>query len=105
MGRLVLAGVLVVAAMGHAFAGPTRKVKVESEPEGAAVYIDDVDNGKACESTPCTIDAPLGTPLIILRKEGFEPEVQELEVPKGKKALQAKYKLKSAQGTVKVDSP
>jgi hypothetical protein len=105
MGRLVLAGALLAAALGNASAGPTRKVQVQSDPEGAAVYIGDVDSGVACEPTPCTIEAPVGNPLIIVRKDGFEPEFVEVEVTKGKRPLQQKFKLKSAVGTIKVDSP
>jgi hypothetical protein len=105
MRRLVLAGVLVVASMGVAVAGGTRKVKVESDPPGATVYIDDPANGVACDETPCTIDAPIGSPTIILRRDKYQPVVEELDVPKGKKPLSVKYKLKGAFGTLVFDSP
>jgi hypothetical protein len=105
MGRLLLAGALVVLALGPAYAGPTRKVLVESEPPGASVYVDDVDKGVACEPTPCDVIAPVGTVTLIIRKDGYEPEIAELEVPKGKRTLQQKYMLKSAIATIKVDTP
>jgi hypothetical protein len=105
MGRLLLAGALVLLALGPAHAGPTRKVLIESEPPGASVYVDDVDKGVACEPTPCEINAPVGTVMLIIRLDKYEPEIKEIDVPKGKRALQQKYKLKSAIATIKVDVP
>lgn len=105
MGRLLLPGMLVIAAMGVADAGPTRKVLVESEPPGATVYLNDVDKGPVCEATPCTINAPIGTSTIILRLDKYEPEISLLEVPKGKRTLQQKYTLKGAVGTIVIDGP
>lgn len=104
MGRLLLAGALVVLALTPAHARPTRKVAVDSEPQGAAVYVDDVDTGVVCE-TPCEVNAPIGTVTLIVRKDGYEPEITEVDVPKGKRPLQEKYKLKSAVATIKVDIP
>ncbi len=106
MGRLALAGVLVDAAAGVATAGPaTRKVKVETTPPGATVYIDSVENGAACDATPCTIDAPIGAPTLIIQLAKYEPEVKELDVAKGKKPLSVSYTLKEATGYVVIDSP
>jgi hypothetical protein len=105
MRRLLLAGALVVLALGSAQAGPTRKVLVDSEPQGASVYVDDVDRGVACEPTPCEISAPIGTVTLIIRLDKYEPEIKEVDVPKGKRALQQKYKLKSAIATIRVDTP
>ncbi|HEY5924957.1 MAG TPA: PEGA domain-containing protein [Kofleriaceae bacterium] len=105
MGRLALAGALVIAAVGHAHAGPTRKLKVDTEPEGAAVYLNDVESGVACEPTPCEFNAPLGSALIIIRKDGYEAEMTEVDVPKGKKVLQQKFTLRSAVGIIRVDNP
>jgi len=105
MRRLLLAGAFVLGAMGHAHAGGTRKVKIDSEPSGASVYLGDVDSGVACEPTPCVINAPIGSATIIIRMDKYEPEIAELEVPKGKSPLQQKYKLKSAVGIIRVDNP
>lgn len=105
MGRLLLAGTLLVALSEAAEAGPTRKVEIVTDPPGATVYIDDPGNGAACEATPCTINAPLGTPTIIIRLDKFEPIFEPLDVPKGKKTLFAKWKLKGALGKIVVDSP
>jgi len=105
MGRLVLAGTLLVTAQGIAHAGPTRKVQIESEPPGATVYLNDLDHGPACEATPCTISAPIGTSTIIIRLDKYEPEISELDVPRGKRPLQQSYKLKGAVGTLAVEGP
>lgn len=106
MGRLVLAGVLVAAAAGVATAGPaTRKVKVETTPPGATVYIDSVENGAACDETPCTIDAPIGAPTLIIQLAKYEPEIKELEVAKGRKPLTVSYTLKEATGYIVIESP
>ena len=103
MGRLLLAGTLLVAALGTAHAGPTRRVTVDSEPDGAAVYLNDIDSGPVCQPTPCSFNAPIGNAVIIVRKDGFEPVMDELT--KGKKPLQKKIKLDSAMGTIRVDVP
>lgn len=105
MGRLLLAGAVVLTALGTAQAGPTRRVLVESEPPGASVYLEDVDRGVACEPTPCEVNAPIGVVMVIVRLDKYEPEVREVEVPKGKRPLQQKYKLRSAIATIKVDIP
>ncbi len=105
MVRLVLAGTLVVTAMGIAHAAPKRKVQVDTEPPGASVYLGDVDSGPVCDETPCTIEAPIGTSTIIIRLDRYEPEIDELDVPRGKRPLHQKYKLKSALGTIVVDTP
>jgi hypothetical protein len=94
-----------VAAMGIAHAGPTRKVQVDSEPPGAAVYLNDVDSGPVCDATPCTFSAPIGVSTIIIRLDKYEPEISELDVPKGKRPLQQRYRLKGAVGTIVFDSP
>jgi hypothetical protein len=105
MGRLVLACALVVSALGIARAAPKRKVQVETDPPGASVYLNDVDSGPVCEQTPCTFEAPIGTSTIIVRLDKYEPEIRELEIPKGKRPLQQKFKLKDAIGTIVVESP
>ncbi|HSD89723.1 MAG TPA: PEGA domain-containing protein, partial [Kofleriaceae bacterium] len=105
MGRLVLAGLLCAASMGVAAAGPTRKVQIETDPPGATVYINDTADGPACEPTPCTINAPIGTPTIIIRLDKFDPVIEAYEVGKGKKPLVAKWRLRGALGTFTFDTP
>ncbi|MFT3693147.1 MAG: PEGA domain-containing protein [Kofleriaceae bacterium] len=101
--RLAAGIALGVCAAGTAFAGPTRKVTVESTPPGATVYINDIDSGAACDATPCTIDAPIGSSTIIFRKEGFNPEITSLDVPKRGKVKTIKATLTGAVGTIVVE--
>lgn len=105
MGRLSLACVLVTSMVGLAAAGPTRKVRVETTPPGASVYIDTVENGAVCEATPCTIDAPLGEPTLIIRLDSYEPEFVPVEVKKGKKPIPVSVKLTSSTGTLVIEEP
>jgi len=105
MGRLALAVIVVGGAAGPAFAGPSRNVHVESEPAGATVYLDEVEKGPVCDTTPCTFSAPLGKHALILRLDKYQPEFLEIDVTKGKRPLDNTVKLKSALGTIVVDSP
>src|SRR6476660_1128137 len=62
MGRIapLAAGIVaagVVAVGGAAQAGPTRKIRVETTPEKAHVYLDDIESGAKCDATPCEFDA------------------------------------------------
>jgi len=99
-----LAGLALCALIGPlagtSAAGPTRKVEIESDPPGAAVYIGDVDAGAACEATPCTIEAPIGSPSLILRKDGFLPTVTEITVPKKGKIKAQKFALAVANAKI-----
>jgi hypothetical protein len=101
MARVLAASALVVAAVGTAAAGPTRKVQVESDPPGATVYLNDPSDGALCE-TPCAIDAPIGKTPIILQREGYEPMFDTLVVPRGGKKIVARFTLVSAVGSLVV---
>lgn len=101
--RLAAGIALGVCAAGTAYAGPTRKVTVESTPPGATVYINDIDSGAACDATPCTIDAPIGSSTIIFRKDGFNPEITSLDVPKRGKVKTVKATLVGAVATIVVE--
>ena len=105
MRRLVVAGFWIAAFGGSALAEPTRKVQIDTEPPNATVYIGDTDSGPKCTKTPCTIDAPIGEPTIIIRLDKYEPLIEQLEVPKGRTKLSAHYKLRSAVGTIVVNQP
>src|SRR5690349_16318903 len=101
MARVLVASALVVASAGVAHAGGTRKVHVESDPPGATVYLNDPSDGALCQ-TPCDIDAPLGKTVIILQREGFEPDFDTLVVGRGSKKMTAKFTLTSAVGQLVV---
>jgi len=101
MARVLVASAMVAAAVGVAHAGPTRKVHVESDPEGATVYLNSPDDGALC-TTPCDIDAPYGKTPIILQREGYEPMFDTLVVNRGSKKMTARYALTSAVGALVV---
>jgi hypothetical protein len=101
MARVLVASALVAASVGVAHAGGTRKVHVESDPPGATVYLNDPGDGALC-TTPCDIDAPLGKTVIILQREGFEPDFDTLVVNRGSKKMTAKFTLQSAVGSLVV---
>jgi len=104
MTRGPFAGIALCALIGPlagtSAAGPTRKVEIESDPPGAAVYVEDVDAGAACDATPCTIEAPIGSPSLILRKDGFLPTVTEITVPKKGKLRPLKFVLLVANAKI-----
>lgn len=100
----MLAGLLCAAVTGSAWAG-TRKVRIETDPPGATVYLNDVSDGPVCEHTPCDIDAPIGSTTIIIRLDKFEALIEQLDVPKGRSKLSSKWKLRGALATIVVDEP
>ncbi len=103
MGRAPLVGLLLVVWVGVADAGGTRKVDIDSDPQGATVYLNDIDQGAVCEATPCTIDAPIGKTPIIVRKDKYSPEIGELDIPRRGKIKPVKFSLTSAIGTLVID--
>jgi PEGA domain len=104
MSRALVAGLGLCVCFGLAEAGGGRKVDVDSDPAGASVYLNDVDSGELCK-TPCSIDAPVGTTPIIIRKDGYTPEISEITVPKRGKVSKFKVSLKSEVGTIVVSDP
>ena len=105
MGRVPLAGAMVVAWMGTAHAGPTRKVTVATEPPGATVYLNDTESGAVCDATPCTIDVPIGQTPIIVQLKNYGPVVDQLDVPRRGKVPAVKFTLQSATATLVLDAP
>ena len=98
------AGLLLATSASVASAGNgTRKIDIESDPSGAAVYLESVDKPAACAATPCTVDAPIGTTVIILRKDGYEPEFGQVSVPKKGKIKPFRFSLAGEFGTLVVD--
>lgn len=105
MGRLLQVAVLLVATAGVASAGPKGKVKVETTPPGATVYVDDIENGAACPATPCTIDVAVGEHSVIVRLDKYSPDFKSVNVKAGKKPTPVSFKLSSAFGTLKITAP
>jgi len=105
MGRLLQVAVLLVTTVGVASAGPKGKVKVETTPPGATVYVDDIENGVACAATPCTIDVAVGEHSVIVRLDKFSPDFKSVTVKAGKKPTAVSFKLSGAFGTIKITAP
>jgi hypothetical protein len=104
-GRVLLGVVLVAACVGVAMAAPKkRKVKIETEPAGATVYLDAKEDGPVC-TTPCTIDAPVGDTPIIVELENHKQIFENLSVPARKAMGPVKFKLVPAIGTISVTGP
>ncbi|MEO8548719.1 MAG: PEGA domain-containing protein [Kofleriaceae bacterium] len=102
MRRALVAGCVLVLASGVAGAGGnTRQVDVTSEPEGATVYLNDVDSGTVCIETPCKINAPVGQSItVILQKDGYTPDFVSYTAAKRGKLKPIKSVLTAAIGTI-----
>ena len=94
---------MLLAATSVATAAPKRKVKIETDPPGATVYLNAKEDGPVC-TTPCTIDAPVGDTPIIVELENHKQLFENLVVP-AKKPVSVKYKLLPAIGTINVKGP
>ncbi|MDB4953778.1 MAG: hypothetical protein JWO36_1347 [Myxococcales bacterium] len=105
MGRVLLAGAMVIASIGVAAAGPTRKVRIETDPPGATVYLNDPESGAVCDATPCTIDAPIGVTPIIVQLKNYGPIVDQIDVPKRGPAPTVKFTLSMALATLVFEAP
>ena len=99
MARLLAAAALVVAAGGVAAAAPKKKLQIETEPPGAQVYLNLIEDGKICE-TPCQIEVAVNTSTtLILELEGHEPKIEALNVTK-RSPGKLSFKLEPKQGGV-----
>ena len=58
---------------------PTAEVQIESNVEGAEVFIDDISFGV----TPCTVELTNGEHNLVLRKKGYNEEKTKIEVKVG----------------------
>ncbi|MGE0548890.1 MAG: PEGA domain-containing protein [Kofleriaceae bacterium] len=97
--------VVMVGWVGVANAGPTRKVTIETVPEGAAVYLNAKEDGPVCEKTPCTFNAPIGeTPLIVELAQHREV-IQNIVVKKTGRIPTIKLRLEPAVGTLVFEGP
>ncbi len=102
-GRVLIAFGWLTFLGSVADAAPKRKVKIDTEPAGATVYLNAKEDGPVC-TTPCTIDAPVGDTPIIVELENHKQIFEQLTVP-AKKPLSVKYKLEPAIGIINVTGP
>ncbi len=91
--------------MGVAEAGPKRKVRIETNPVGASVYIESKENGAACEPTPCTIELPVGDTPLIIELASYDTIFPTVVVPKKGKIKIDPLTLTPSIGTLVVDGP
>lgn len=83
-----------------AFAEPTRKVSINTEPSGAIVYVGEKEAGPQ-GVTPVIINLPVGDNVIIIERDNFIPKFETLTVPKGKgKPIKVLYKLERGAGAI-----
>lgn len=102
---LVAFAVLVLGAT-TASAKPKRKVRIESDPPGATVYIGDKKAG-AKGTTPVTLNLPTGETTVILEMDGYLAHIESVSVEAGKgKAAKSPQKLSfaldKAVGTIRL---
>ncbi len=102
--RALLSVAVVTTLTGVATAAPKRKVKIESEPAGATVYLNAKEDGPVC-TTPCTFDAPVGDTPLIIELENHKQLFENLSVPAKKSIATLKFKLEPALGTINVTGP
>src|SRR5438105_3396740 len=98
---------LVVAASGAAAAGPTHRIRVETTPEKAHVYIDNIESGAKCEATPCEFEAPVGEISVIIQLEKYEPLFESVDVKasRNKKPQVFAFELKPAIAAIVCEDP
>lgn len=105
MGRVLTALVVLVAGVQLAAAAPKRKVKVESTPPGATVYINSREDGPVCDATPCTVEVPVGESTLIIELPNHAPELMLLTVNARKAPPAVKVTLVPAVGTIVIEGP
>ena len=99
--RRVAVAVLVVAVLGGtARAAPKRSVRIETEPEGATVYVGDKESGSV-GTTPLDLSLPPGEHTLILELDRYLPRFEVITVGKKGKARQVfQFRLESSVAVV-----
>lgn len=103
--RIAATAFALVVWVGVADAGPKRKVRIETNPSGAAVYIETKENGAACEATPCTIELPIGETPLIVELPAYDTIFPTVTVPKRGKVRLDSLTLNPSIGTLVIDGP
>ncbi|CAN5903868.1 hypothetical protein BH11MYX2_BH11MYX2_17760 [soil metagenome] len=105
MNRVAVAMLLVCSSVGAAVAAPKRKVKVDTAPAGATVYIGEKENGPACDATPCSIDLPIGESTIIIELAGYVAVFKTVTVPMRGTVKLDEVTLEKAVGHLTISGP
>jgi hypothetical protein len=102
-------GTLVAVAVACALpsvarANPMVKVRIETEPPKATVYLNSIEDGEKCKETPCLVDVPVGESIAIVVLDGYVKDFIQIDA-KRKTAKPQLYRLALARavGTLKVD--
>jgi len=104
MGRLLVGVAIVIAGLGSADAAPKKKVRIESTPPGASVYLDSVEEGMKC-TTPCSIDVE-GEATVIVQLAGHKPHVEIVSITrKEKPPFKRSVTLVASLGKIFVEGP
>ena len=75
-----VATLLALVWVGTADAAPSRReVRVTTEPEGAMVYLETVEDGPICDATPCTLELPVGDNVVILELANHERLYEQID--------------------------
>ena len=103
---VLVAAVVLVLGAHTAAAKPKRKVRIESDPPGATVYVGDKKAG-AKGKTPVTLDLPPGETTLILEADGYLPHIESVSITmaKGKAAKSPQkfaFALDKAVGTIRL---
>jgi hypothetical protein len=101
----VSALVLLVLGVAIADAEPKREVRIETDPPGALVYYETVENGPICDATPCTVELPVGEQSLVIELKGHARIYEAVVVPRRGKIKVPTFKLEKSLGTIVVDGP
>ena len=103
---IITIGVAIVGSAAPVEAAPKKvKVRVQSDPPGASVYLNSKEAGAVC-TTPCDVSIALGEDAsLIVEKEKFEPAIESVDVPKiaPKKQLVVQVKLEASVSYLNVE--
>ena len=103
---ILVAAVVLAFGAGSASAKPKRKVRIESDPPGATVYVGAKKAGKR-GTTPVTLELAPGEQTLILELDGYLDHVESVEVvmARGKAAKtpqKVAFALDKAVGTIRL---
>jgi hypothetical protein len=109
MSRRVPVALIVVVLLGAlgvttASAAPKKKVRIETEPAGASVYLNAVEDGESCK-TPCTVEVDADM-TVIIDLAGYKPVVEQIAIARREKAPYTRsYTLVQSLGKIVVEGP
>lgn len=105
----VLLGFSVVTTRVAAAKPKTRPVQIVTVPEGATVYVGDMDAGKRGE-TPLTLELPVGESTLVIELAGYETRFETITVPaapkrKPKTPFEVSFEMVAAMAQLTINEP